>query len=289
MLIPLRLPSSLLSLSTLPVALALLATGCASADREPPSVPVPSTHYEKTYDLPNQDKILFVFLPGRGTTGGDFVRQNFLKTLAAADGERLHGTDYLAPASTTVALTYPYYEQRIATKRLHDDVIAPARAAGYRHIWLVGVSMGGLGAVMYDHDYPGEINGIVAIAPFLGEKPVVEEIEAAGGLAKWQPRLPLAADDFQRRLWLAIRESRYGQPGHLPLVLGYGTSDRFAYGHRLLAAQLPPERVFRVFGFHDWETWHRLWRQILGSPVSPLKEMSDKKPETSPQRRQHSA
>ena len=91
-----------------------------------------------------------------------------------------------------------------------------------------------------------------------------------GGLDRWQPRLPLADDDFQRRLWLAIRAGRYGQPGRLPLVLGYGTGDRFAYGHRLLATTLPPNRVFKTFGFHDWATWHHLWKEILASPVSPL-------------------
>ena len=126
---------------------------------------------------------------------------------------------------------------------------------------------------MYDHDYPGEISGIVAIAPYLGEKSVVAEIQAAGGLEHWQPKQPLADDDFQRRLWLAIRAGCYGQPGHLPFVLGYGTDDRFAYGHRLIATSLPPDRVFKTFGFHDWATWHSLWQKILASPVSPLVQL----------------
>ena len=244
-------------------ALALLIGGCASPDREPPRVPVGSQHFERSPGGPKHDRILLVFLPGRGTTGKDFVRQGFLTALDHADPHALAD-------AVTVDLTFPYYEQRIASKRLHDDIIAPARAAGYRQIWLVGVSMGGLGAIFYDHDYPGEISGIVAIAPFLGEKNIVAEITAAGGLERWQPRQPLADDDFQRRLWLAIRAGRYGLPGHLPLVLGYGTGDRFAYGHRLLAANLPPDRVFKTFGFHNWATWHHLWVETLASPVSPL-------------------
>ena len=266
------------------LSLLSLMVGCASPDREPPRVPMASKRYEWFSDVPKRDKLLLVFLPGRGTTGQDFVRQNFLSTLDHSDPSGSNslpcGIGHFPSTpldAVTVDLTFPYYEQRTATRRLHDDIIAPARAAGYRRIWLVGVSMGGLGAIFYDHDYPGEISGIVAIAPFLGEKNIIAEIEDAGGLDRWQPRVPLADDDFQRRLWLAIRASRYGQPGHLPLVLGYGNGDRFTYGHRLLAANLPPDQVFRTFGFHNWATWHHLWEQILASPVSPLKNQPIKR------------
>ena len=237
--------------------------GCASPDAGPPAGPLTSKRYEWYPGVPKHDKILLVFLPGRGTTGRDFERQNFL-----------HALDHLDPNvnmdAVTVDLTFPYYTRRTATRRLHDDIIAPARAQGYRRIWLVGCSVGGLGAITYAHEHPGEISGISALAPYLGEKDVVREIEAAGGLDRWQPQQPLADDDFQRRLWLAIRAERFDAPGRVPLVLGYGTGDRFAYGHRLLAAQLPPDHVFKVFGFHDWATWHQLWREILGAPVSPL-------------------
>ena len=260
MLIMLRLrPAGRCRLAAAFIAAAVLGA-CVSPDREPPRVPVASQERDLRPDLPARAKTLLVFLPGRGTTGQDFVRQGFIDALPAG-----------SPVDTmTVDLTFPYYTGRIATRRLHDDIVAPARARGYRRVWLVGCSMGGLGAIMYAHEYPGEISGIVALAPYLGEKNVVAEIEAAGGPARWQPKKPLADDDFQRRLWLAIRAEGFDQPGRVPFVLGYGTDDRFAYGYRLLAAQLPPDHVFTVFGFHDWGTWHRLWTRILASPVSPL-------------------
>lgn len=53
-----------------------------------------------------------------------------------------------------------------------------------------------------------------------------------------------------------------------PLYLGYATDDRFAFSHRLLAAALPPERVFTTEGGHDWPEWTRLWRRML--PTLPL-------------------
>ena len=247
--------------SILAVLWMLGLAGCASPDAGPLAGPLTSQRYEHSPGVPKRDKTLLVFLPGRGTTGHDFERQNFISALDHSDAHM---------DAITVDLTFPYYTQRTATQRLHDDIIAPARAQGYRRVWLVGCSVGGFGAITYAHEYPGEISGIVAIAPYLGEKDVVREIEAAGGLDRWQPKQPLADDDFQRRLWLAIRAERFDGPGRVPLVLGYGTGDRFAYGHRLLAAQLPPDHVFRVLGFHNWATWHQLWREILASPVSPL-------------------
>lgn len=235
--------------------------GCVSPERRTLPAPLTFARHEGTSGRPVRDRTLLVFLPGRGTSGRDFVRQGFVRTLPSG----------AAVDSITTDLTFPYYLQRTATRRLHEDVIAPARAAGYRRIWLVGCSVGGMGAIFYDHEHPGIISGIVAIAPYLGEKDVAAEIEAAGGLDRWQPKpKDIAGDDFRRELWVAIRRGRYGQPGRLPLVLAHGTKDRFVDGQRLLAAQLPPGRVFTTFGFHDWGTWGKLWREILASPVSPL-------------------
>ena len=233
--------------------------GCISSQPQPLRVPLTALSDDRHPEIPARDKTLLVFLPGRGTSGIDFRKQGFIAALPDR-----------AAASISVDLTFPYYLARTATTRLHDDIIVPARAAGYRRIWLVGCSVGGLGAISYVHEHPGGIAGIVAIAPYPGEKPVIAEIEAAGGLANWKPKQRMPADDFQRRLWLAIRAERFDRPGGLPLVLGYGTGDRFAYGQRLLADQLPADHVSAVFGFHDWGTWHRLWVRILASPVSPL-------------------
>ncbi len=265
--------------------LALIGTlvglgGCASPDQGPTPVPLTFRRYDQWSNAPKRDKTLLVFLPGRGTTGRDFARQGFLGLIGHPHELPPGCFDActLGPPvdAVTVDLTFPYYAQRTATRRLHDDIIGPARAAGYRRIWLVGCSVGALGAIFYDHEHPGEISGIVAIGPYLGERDVAAEIDAAGGLDRWQPGPGvIAGGDFRRELWLAIRQGRYGQPGHVPLVLGYGTHDRFAAGQRLLARQLPPARVFTTFGFHDWGTWRALWRQILRSPVSPVSAGSE--------------
>ena len=61
---------------------------------------------------------------------------------------------------------YGYYATRTVVTRLREDVIAPARAQGYTQIWLVGVSMGGLGALLYVRAYPGTSRGWSPWRPF---------------------------------------------------------------------------------------------------------------------------
>ena len=50
---------------------------------------------------------------------------------------------------------------------------------------------------------------------------------------------------------------------HVPLWLGYGSEDRFAGGHALMAAVLAPHQVTTLAGGHDWPTWLRLWQHYL--------------------------
>ena len=258
------------ALLLLAVGLSLGIGGCASPGRVPLRVPLTYQRHDLWSDAPKKDKTLLVFLPGRGTSGKDFVRQGFLRSIAPPSGPRDARAGPPVDA-VTVDLTFPYYMQRAATRRLHEDVLDPLRAEGYRRIWLVGCSVGGLGAIFYDYEHPGTVAGIVAIAPYLGDKDVPAEIEAGGGLDRWQPDpRAIAGGDFRRELWLAIRKGQYGQPGHVPLVLAYGTKDRFVAGQNLLATRLPPGRVFKTFGFHDWGTWRALWKTVLAAPVSPL-------------------
>ena len=63
---------------------------------------------------------------------------------------------------------------------------------------------------MYAFTYPNEIDGIIALAPFVASDEVLDEVVNAGGLARWTPTKPLDADDYQRALlkWL----KGYGGP-----------------------------------------------------------------------------
>ena len=59
------------------------------------------------------------------------------------------------------------------------------------------------------------------------------------------------------------------EPPRPPLWLASAESDRYAYGHRLLASALPRDRVLVGPGGHDWKAWDPLWRAFLARGAFP--------------------
>jgi pimeloyl-ACP methyl ester carboxylesterase len=196
---------------------------------------------------------LMILLPGIGDVAEDYESHGFVDAVLRSE----------APADLiAVDVHVGYYARRTALERLRKDVIAPAREAGYEKIWLVGISLGGLGASLYAAEHGADVQGLVLLAPFLGGPRIVREIAGAGGLGAWKPD-ERTEDDYQRRLWQWAK--RYSKESEkLPaLFIGYGEGEPFAPANRLLAQALPVECVLTVPGGHDWRTWHQLWRAFL--------------------------
>jgi pimeloyl-ACP methyl ester carboxylesterase len=147
---------------------------------------------------------------------------------------------------------------------LHDTVVAPALARGFTNIWLLGISLGGMGALLYAASHTAQVRGLILLAPFLGTQGTMAAIQNAGGLAHWSAEHAVATEIEQRvLLWL---QNATGSPKETPAIyLGYGQQDRFAPGHRLLAATLPKHRVITTPGGHDWDSWLKLWGQFLAT------------------------
>lgn len=254
----LTLSSMWWKLSWLAAALALLALACF----RPRPATVPLRVLDLPGDLPGggeDGRCLVVFLPGRGDRPEDYLRQGFPEALRKAGSScRTIGVDS----------HMGYFSARSITRRLHEDVIAPARARGVEEIWLVGISLGGFGSLHYARDYPGNVDGLVILAPFLGDKTVIEEVAGAGGLRSWTPPRDLPEADF-RRAWVWLQG--YTEPGAArpDLYLAFGANDRFARANGLLGEVLPQERVFTVSGGHNWRTWKRLWQAFLDSGQVP--------------------
>jgi pimeloyl-ACP methyl ester carboxylesterase len=191
-----------------------------------------------------------LLLPAAYTEPEDFLREGFVQ----AARERVLPVDLVF-----VELKLQHLTDRTILRRLRHELILPARALGCRSIWLGGISLGGFVAIAYAERYPQEIDALCLFAPYLGNHIVVGEIERAKGVDGWMPG-EVADDDDERRIWRFIKEQR-SRPS--PLYLGFGSNDRFAPSHRLMAAALAPENVDVVPGGHEWPAWRRLWDNFL--------------------------
>ncbi len=210
--------------------------------------------------------VLLVLLPGVYMSPDELQREGFVDALRQRK---------LAVDTVIVGTQLDHAQDGSAIRRLHDEVMAPARAQGYRQIWLAGISLGAYLALHYERIYPGELQGLLLIAPYLGRRTLTQQIEAAGGPAAWRrvTPAPLAvagaretADEVDHALWAWLSELPLGTP---PIWLAYGSDDRFAAAHRTLAAVLPAERVSTLPGGHDWAPWRQLWAQWLDRGVLP--------------------
>jgi pimeloyl-ACP methyl ester carboxylesterase len=138
--------------------------------------------------------------------------------------------------------------------------LLPARLRGYRRIVLVGVSLGGLGALLSEREYPGSVDALVLLGPYLGDDGrLFAGIAAAGGPAAWATGRDLHTGRVEEQLWTFLGTRSAALP---PTWLLCGRGDSLGPGHRLLAGLLPAARVATIEGAHDWPTWNALWREV---------------------------
>ncbi len=241
---------SLISLLTCVV----VSLSCASYYKAP--VPLRMVYYQEARS-PGHDTLI-VFLPGYLSSPEDFGKENFIISL---------NKFYPETDSVAVDAGLGYYLKKMLPERLLEDVIKPARRKGYRTIWLAGISLGGSGALWYMTKYPDTIQGILLLSPSLGDAQVISEIETAGGLKAWEPKLPLQVDDYQRAQWLWLKRYLNTKGIRPALALGFGNKDRFYREDMLLARNLPPDQAFLVEGDHNWETWKSIFVKILASGI----------------------
>jgi len=213
------------------------------------SAPVP-LHTESYLASPaSQASTLLVLMPGRGDSAGDWAAHGFIEDLRAAG---------LAFDVVATDAHIGYYMKETIVDRMWNDVLAPARQRGYKQIWIVGASMGGLGALIVASRLPGAVDRVFLLSPYLGPNSLIRDIEAAGGPARWTPT---DLSDPYQRVWQWIR--KYAEPGAPmpPLMLGFARQEGMAPNHRLLAQILPADRVFEVDGQHGWVAWRQLWQR----------------------------
>jgi pimeloyl-ACP methyl ester carboxylesterase len=217
-------------------------------------VPLHVVRYPGSVPAGGQPRTLVVLLPGRWDRPRDFGKYSFPEIAARAGAQ----VDMVA-----VDAHLNYYLKNMIVDRLREDVIGPARQH-YDRIWLVGISIGGTGALLYAAQHPEDLAGVVLFAPYLGEDAVIDEVAAHGSLASWQPPEAVAEDDFQRRIWIGL-QSYAREKARPPLYLGWGETDSFARANGLLARELPKDHIFTAPGGHEWKAWKALWEQLVGT------------------------
>lgn len=232
----LRLPLSALSVG-------LMLGACYPSQ---PSGPIPLRRVAASQAA--SEHPLVIVLPGRGDDLDDLAASG----IAQAIQNVWPRADVLLAGATL-----GYYADGHLAQRLHDEVIAPVRAQGYRDIWLSGASMGGMGALLYERRYPHDVTGLVLFAPYMGAPELVRQVAAAGGPARWDPGpkpTHLDTEDYQHKLWRLAKG--WQDPNEAQRIwLSGGDADRFLESTRMLATLLPPDHYVQVKGGHDWPVW----------------------------------
>jgi len=248
---PLPLPRTLTALAGLAAA---ALVGCALW--RPATVPL-RTIAAPAHCATSPDTLL-VLLPGSYSLPEEFLSEGFVQMVR----ERRLAADVLL-----VDAHVGYYNNRSIVERLRIDVLEPARARGYRQVWLAGISIGAVGAMIYADARPDDVDGIVILAPYLGTRLAAQEIKTSGGLAAWRAPAVSADADLDATLWRWLQaqtgSGTNAATKRVPLFLGYGRDDRFAFNDDVLAQAMPRSHVFTADGGHDWPAWKPLWRDVV--------------------------
>jgi hypothetical protein len=192
---------------------------------------------------------LVVLLPTIGGEGDHYETQGFLDEVWERGFE----------ASLEIVDVKPtlYLGSRIV-ELLKTEVVEPAKAEGFEEIYLVGISLGGHGVLLYATKYPDDVDGIIIFAPFISGDTASEAIDDAGGLETWED-CPFLAWTHACNLWKSLKVYVSDSRDQRKVVLGFGTEDIFVEQCRILSDVLLPEQVFTVSGGHDWPTWKKLF------------------------------
>lgn len=227
---------------------AVFATGGCVA--KPTSTPIGTERASLGQAETPADRPLVILFPGYGDGAQDYFDHGFVEAMDRAG---------IASEVVAVDAHYGYYAKRNLLERIDADVIEPAKAAGYTRVWLVGISMGGLGALLTAQEHEELVDGVVLLSPFLGRGAVVKDIDRAGGLQAWEPRPN--RDDYSTKLWSWLKQET-GPQGTKGIYLAHGDEES-SLKFDVLAAALPDEHVIETPGAHKWTTWERAWPELL--------------------------
>ncbi|MCB9597674.1 MAG: alpha/beta fold hydrolase [Sandaracinaceae bacterium] len=246
--------------SPLPLLLvALLASGCQYGAYFFRDTHRPMQALEVRMDPSTRRTCLLVFMPGMLNLPDAYLEHGFIADAVAASRR----CDVVS-----VDAHFGYYRDRTLARQVGRDILLVAEERGYTDIWIVGSSLGGMGALMVARENPEHIDGVVLFGPFFGDDALVRTIADAGGLEAWDGGEgdPSVFEPDPAALWSWLR-GYATHPERMPaLYVGVGADDGMRTGVELLTALLPETHHGLAPGGHAWDTWRVLWRRLLVSP-----------------------
>ncbi len=197
------------------------------------------------YHFHASNTTLVVLLHGRGGRAGNFVKYGAVEQIRDCQ-----------PKTNIVGVDshFGYYRERIIEERLREDVIKPARAAGIRQVWLLGISMGGLGSLVYRSRYSDDIEAVILMAPYLGEWEELNDYARNPDLAR------ASGDPDFIEVWDGVSATDLDNPA---ITLAFAEDDDNNRQHRWLASLLDDSRIVSGPGAHEWSSWRKLWPEAL--------------------------
>lgn len=200
---------------------------------------------------------LIIFLPGLLDSASTFEEKEFFSHARKAGVK----ADMVA-----MSIHIRHLMENKMIERIEFDVYLDAIKNGYKNIWLVGVSIGGLNSLLFYRKHMKGLCGVVALAPYVAGGVLLEELQK-DGIENWEPKEVYEMMLFEKKLqflwaWLQQQQSDNNLKS---LYLGYGKQDRFIEAIKLLESILDKKNIIAIDGEHDWETGQKVWQQQLAS------------------------
>jgi hypothetical protein len=193
---------------------------------------------------------LWVMLPGAYMKPTDFISAGFVEALRE---RRLPHSVALLEAGI------PELADGSAQATLHQ-FLQDQTIDGACRVSLLGISLGAhLALACLARSLARPADAVLLLAPYLGPRDVLAQVARAQTVAEIEQSIA-TRPDLDLEIWRWLRQPPADAP---QIFLGYGSGDRFAAAHALLARTPAPHHVDVQPGGHDWPVWAALWTRHL--------------------------
>ncbi|MCK4865444.1 MAG: hypothetical protein KAT06_08420 [Gammaproteobacteria bacterium] len=201
---------------------------------------------------------LIIFFPGLYDTAEKFKDEEFFSIARKAG---------ITADMVSANVNIFHLAKEMMIERIEMDVFEPAKISGYKNIWLVGVSLGGLSSLLFNIKHEQDICGVVTLAPYVANTPLIEDLSEVKEIKYWQPGSDENKLMLERRLqslWIWLKDKSLNNDLK-NIYLGYGKQDRYVGAIKFFEKILDKNHVVTVEGGHTWVTGQKIWQKQLST------------------------